>query len=37
MDTLAAFAMGEANRHKRLMVFDWDAAAQKQQSEVLGG
>lgn len=28
MDTLAAFAMGEANRHKRLMVFDWDKAAQ---------
>lgn len=28
MDTLAAFAMGEANRHKRSMVFDWDKAAQ---------
>lgn len=28
MDTLIAFAMGEANRGKELMVFDWDKAAQ---------
>lgn len=28
MDTLFAFAMGEANRHKELKVFDWDRAAQ---------
>lgn len=28
MNTLAAFAMGEANRGKELMVFDWDKAAQ---------
>ena len=27
MDTLSAFAMGEANRGKELMVFDWDKAA----------
>ena len=27
MDTLKAFAMGEANRGKELMVFDWDKAA----------
>lgn len=27
MDTLAAFAMGEANRGKPLRVFDWDRAA----------
>lgn len=27
MNTLAAFAMGEANRHRELMVFDWDEAA----------
>lgn len=27
MDTLSAFAMGEANRGKSLMVFDWDKAA----------
>lgn len=27
MDTMSAFAMGEANRHKELMVFDWDKAA----------
>lgn len=27
MDTLSAFAMGEANRGKPLMVFDWDKAA----------
>lgn len=27
MNTLQAFAMGEANRHKELMVFDWDKAA----------
>lgn len=28
MDTLAAFAMGEANRGKALMVFDWNRAAE---------
>lgn len=28
MDTLSAFANGEANRNKELMVFDWDKAAQ---------
>lgn len=27
MNTLAAFAIGEANRGKTLMVFDWDKAA----------
>lgn len=27
MDTMMAFAMGEANRNKELMVFDWDKAA----------
>ena len=27
MNTLAAFAMGEANRGKEMMVFDWDKAA----------
>ena len=27
MNTFAAFAMGEANRWKELMVFDWDKAA----------
>jgi hypothetical protein len=27
MDTLSAFARGEANRGKDLMVFDWDKAA----------
>lgn len=27
MDSIAAFAMGEANRGKELMVFDWDKAA----------
>lgn len=27
MNSLAAFAMGEANRHKELMVFDWEKAA----------
>lgn len=27
MNTLMAFAMGEANRGKELMVFDWDKAA----------
>lgn len=27
MDTMKAFAMGEANRGKELMVFDWDKAA----------
>ena len=29
MDTLKAFAMGEANRGKELMVFDWDKAAKR--------
>ena len=28
MDTLSAFARGEANRDKEMMVFDWDKAAQ---------
>ena len=28
MDTMAAFAMGQANRGRPLMVFDWDRAAQ---------
>lgn len=28
MDTAAAFRMGEANRGKELMVFDWERAAQ---------
>lgn len=27
MDSMAAFLMGEANRNKELMVFDWDEAA----------
>ena len=27
MDSLSAFAMGEANKGKPLMVFDWDKAA----------
>lgn len=27
MDTLSVFVMGEANRHRELMVFDWDQAA----------
>lgn len=27
MNTWMAFAMGEANRGKELMVFDWDKAA----------
>lgn len=27
MDTMSAFAMGESNRHKPVMVFDWDKAA----------
>ena len=27
MNTFAAFVMGEANRWKELMVFDWDRAA----------
>ena len=27
MNTFAAFAMGEANRGRELMVFDWDKAA----------
>lgn len=27
MDTLSAFSMGEINRDKELMVFDWDKAA----------
>ena len=27
MDTLSAFARGEENRGKRLMVFDWEKAA----------
>lgn len=29
MNTMAAFAMGEANRHRELMVFDWDEAARR--------
>lgn len=28
MDSMLAFAMGEANRSKELKVFDWDKAAQ---------
>lgn len=28
MNTLAAFAMGEASRGEELMVFDWDKAAE---------
>lgn len=28
MDTMSAFAMGMANKHKPLMVFDWDKAAE---------
>lgn len=28
MNTIAAFAMGEMNRGRELMVFDWDKAAQ---------
>ena len=28
MDTMSAFAMGEVNRGKEPMVFDWDKAAQ---------
>ncbi|MGB2578189.1 hypothetical protein AAIR98_000882 [Elusimicrobium simillimum] len=28
MDTTRAFAMGQANRDKETMVFDWDKAAQ---------
>lgn len=28
MNNAQAFAMGEANRYKELMVFDWDKAAQ---------
>lgn len=28
MDTMMAFAMGQANRHRELMVFDWDKAAE---------
>lgn len=27
MDTLKAFAMGKASRHKELMIFDWKKAA----------
>ena len=27
MDTMSAFAMGQANRHKELMVLDWEKAA----------
>lgn len=27
MDTMSAFAMGDANRGKKLMVFDWNKAA----------
>ncbi|MDE1139926.1 MAG: hypothetical protein PW999_09785 [Paraburkholderia tropica] len=28
MDTMSAFVMGQMNRGKELMVFDWDRAAQ---------
>lgn len=28
MDTMSAFLMGQANRGKELMVFDWDRAAE---------
>lgn len=27
MDSMSAFVMGEANRNKELMVFDWEKAA----------
>lgn len=27
MDSMSAFAMGKANQHKELMVFDWEKAA----------
>ena len=29
MDFMQAFMMGEANRNKELMVFDWERAAQR--------
>ena len=29
MNTLKAFAMGDANRGKEMMVFDWDKAAKR--------
>lgn len=29
MDTLSAFAMGQANQGRPLMVFDWDEAARR--------
>lgn len=29
MNTIQAFAMGEANRHRELMVFDWNEAARR--------
>jgi hypothetical protein len=29
MDTLRAFAMGQANKDKGVMVFDWDKAARR--------
>ncbi len=28
MDSMFAFVLGEMNRHKELMVFDWDKAAE---------
>lgn len=28
MNTLSAFAMGEANRNRELMIFDWNKAAE---------
>lgn len=28
MDTMTAFALGQANRYKPMMVFDWNKAAQ---------
>lgn len=41
MDTMSAFLMGEANRGKEQMVFDWDKAAQlikdKKASEASAG
>lgn len=29
MDTIRAFAMGQANRDREMMVFDWDRAARR--------
>lgn len=41
MNSMSAFANGDANRHKELMVFDWDKAArlinEKNPSNVTAG